>query len=210
MKVSVIMPIFLGKYSTAARDRNQKLIRAINSVCTQITQHEIELICIIDNCEIAKQVLKDNFHKIIKSEICTFYFLEYNKQKTFNACIARNAGIENATGEIICYLDSDDYFGINHIEFIANNFIKDWVYFDAKLFNPTSKQWGKDNVNINSLYHCGTCNIAHKKTDVRWKNPVYSLDDWCFISDLKKESDGVYIGSGEYYICHWFKPKYDI
>jgi glycosyltransferase involved in cell wall biosynthesis len=50
MKISVIMPCFLGEYEGCASNREQKLIRAIHSFNTQ-THEDRELVIVSDGCE---------------------------------------------------------------------------------------------------------------------------------------------------------------
>ena len=45
--ISVIMPSYLGAYKNAAKDRDRKIVRAINSVVRQ-TYKDWELIIIAD------------------------------------------------------------------------------------------------------------------------------------------------------------------
>jgi len=203
----------MGAYSTAAKNREQKIFRAINSVCRQQTKHKIELIGIIDSCEISKKVLKKNYDQIDNPDICSFYNLEYKKDKNFNACKARNAGIDKATGDIICYLDIDDYFMMDHVEKIVSNFTGLWIYFDAWNFNPKKNEWYRSVPNIHQQFQNGTWNFAHSINSVaRWKVPAYGWDDWAFLCELKYESEGKYIGEGSYRICHWpgAPYKYDV
>jgi len=213
MKVSIIIPIYLGKYATAANNREEKLFRAINSA-TEQTYKDIEVVCMIDTCPVALRLFQTQIDKININKVKIFE-LKYNKfvnnRFVFNPCLPRQAGIDIATGDVICYLDSDDYLTEDHVQKIVNNFSGNWVYFDAWLWNLKTKQWRRDNVTISHQYKCGTCNIAHRKeSKAIWRNPRYGHDDWQFIVELKKESDGKYIGEAGYRICHWHNPKYDI
>ena len=205
MKVSIIIPSSLQKRKNQAADPEKKLIRAVNSILEQ-DYPDIELVVVADGCM--------QTHDLISSRYANtgdwFQLLTIPKQPTFSGNV-RNAGIEAATGDIICYLDADDYLGADHVSTIVKHFIGDWVWFndltlkdDQFVERECSLKYG----------HCGTSNIAHLRTmKARWK-PVnaYAMDDWSFIQELKKESPGgVKIETPAYVVCHIpFKRGYDI
>lgn len=97
--VTIVLPIYnVGKY----------LDRCMESVVNQ-TYKNIEIIMVDDGstddcpeiCEKWRQ--KDERIKVIH-------------KKNAGLGMARNTGIENATGEYICFFDSDDYIAIDTIE----------------------------------------------------------------------------------------------
>ena len=103
-KVSIIIPI----YNVA-----EHLCRSLDSVCNQ-TLSDIEII-LIDDCstdnslEIMEQYAqKDNRIKIIK--------LKNNS----GAAIARNKGLDIATGEYLGFIDPDDEIDLNYYEVLYN------------------------------------------------------------------------------------------
>ena len=92
-KVSVIIPVF---------NTEKYLRKCLDSVCNQ-TLSDIEIIC-IDDCStddslniLKEYALKDNRIKLI----------EFKENK--GAAVARNLGIDEAKGEYIGFIDSDDY-----------------------------------------------------------------------------------------------------
>ena len=101
--VSVVLPIYnVEKY----------LDRCIKSVVNQ-TYKNLEIILVDDgspdNCPMICDVWakKDDRIKVIH-------------KKNAGLGMARNTGIENATGEYICFFDSDDYVETNTIELCIN------------------------------------------------------------------------------------------
>jgi len=89
-KVSVIIPTY---------NRPKLLLRAINSVVTQ-TYTNLEII-VIDNAS------TDNIEEIVKNfNDNRIKYLRHDENRGGSA--ARNAGIKNATGEYISFLDDDD------------------------------------------------------------------------------------------------------
>ena len=202
-KISVIMPSYLGYYARCANNRDAKILRAIKSVVAQ-NYENWELIIIADGCEKTVKIVNDYLSGNPNEKIIGY---KISKNKTW-AGVPRNTGISLATGEIICYLDIDDYLGENHLKFIAENFINDWVWFNEIIYNKD--KFIHATANIHHYGKCGTCNIAHKKNAVEWEiNSKYSLDDWAVIQKLNNKSKGVFIGNSEYYVCH-IPNTYDI
>lgn len=211
MKASIVMPVYLGFYPTAASNRESKLIRAIESAQTQDTKHDHELIIIIDACERAKELLTDK--KAILKPTTRVYELAYDKGKRFDATHARNAGIELSTGDMVCYLDSDDVLQNWHIDKLLRTFQGGWSFFDCWCFNTAKGDWYEEKVNVWKQGKCGTCNVAHgANTAARWGVPSYGRDDWDFINKLKQTGQGTYIGSSGYTVCHCpgMPFKYDL
>lgn len=97
--VSIVLPIYnVEKY----------LDRCMNSVVNQ-SYKNLEIIMVDDgskdaSCQICDEwQMKDNRVKVIHKE-------------NQGLGMARNTGIENATGEYICFVDSDDYIALDTIE----------------------------------------------------------------------------------------------
>lgn len=106
-KVSVIIPM---------HNSSKHIEECVSSVLQQ-TYKNIEVIIVDDasednSLELLKN-FKDNRIKIIELK------------QNVGAALARNKGIENATGELICFLDSDDYWFLDKLEkqvsFIEDN-----------------------------------------------------------------------------------------
>lgn len=93
IKISVIIPIYnVEKY----------IEQCLKSVVTQ-SLDKIEVICVDDgstdnSCEIVR------FYKKVYSNITIIC------QNNSGAGVARNAGIERAHGEYVCFMDPDDYY----------------------------------------------------------------------------------------------------
>lgn len=98
--VSVIIPIY---------NVEQYLAKCLGSVVNQ-TYENLEIICVNDcSPDGCAQILeeyakKDNRIKII------------NREKNGGLSAARNTGLENATGEYIYFLDSDDWIDLDYLE----------------------------------------------------------------------------------------------
>ena len=107
---SIFFTIIIPTYNRA-----NFLPNTINSVIKQ-TYSNWELIIIDDgSTDHTKQVVASFQDERIK------YIYQENAERS----AARNNGIKNATGEWVCFLDSDDYYLPNHLEefhlFIKNH-----------------------------------------------------------------------------------------
>ena len=206
MKISVVMPSFLGDYPNSAKNKEAKFKRAVDSFLSQ-NYPKKELLIVSDGCErtiiCASQYA---FHPNIK-------VIQIPKQELFSGT-DRNTGLFYSTGEIICYLDGDDYFGgENHLTSISNGFNyypdADWLYFDDHVvysFNPTNNEIlakSKRDVTLD-MGIIGTSSIAHKKlTEFNWNFCDGYNHDWTFIQKLlKKQPNPPKIDGCEYFVCH--------
>lgn len=197
LKVSVIMPSYLGYYENCASNREFKFKRAVDSFLKQ-TYTNIELIIISDGCDITENIYnelyndKDNifFHKIDKCEL-------------FSGS-PRNKGIELSNGDYICYLDSDDFLSSTHIEVMLNKLKGfDWGFFnDTIVYEYISydnyKSYNRRNIIL--LNRVGTSSIIHKKNGILW-NTGYG-HDWEFIKQLRDKFPKYKKIKGRYNICH--------
>lgn len=182
MKISVICPSFLGPYPGAAKHRGQKFVRAVNSFVSQ-TQKDSELIIISDGCEQTTRIFKKNHagDKRIK-------LVELSRHELFTGAV-RQAGIDVATGDVICNLDTDDTFMPHHLANIAVTFKTDkydWAYFnhstnidDIRNFKPFYNDVRPE------LGSIGNGNIAWKRgLDVTWDGCDGVHDNQLFIKQL--------------------------
>ena len=99
VKVSIIIPVYnMKKY----------LAECLNSVVNQ-TLSEIEIIVVNDGST-------DNSENIIKEFVSKYPNINYYWQENAGVSSARNKGIENAKGEYLYFLDSDDTIGSDFLE----------------------------------------------------------------------------------------------
>lgn len=169
MKVSVIMPSFLGEYPGAAKNRDKKFIRAVNSFLNQ-TYEDKELIIVCDGCTKTYELYMQNFATCDNIKITMI-----PKQPHYSGEM-RNEGLKMADGDMICYLDSDDIIGVKHIETIVKQFNfedTDIVYYDDYLV--LDAEFKKFQVrSVEPRYaSIGTSSIAHKNF---WKMGTETFD----------------------------------
>jgi len=193
MIFTVVIPSYLGDYRTAAKDRDKKLVRAVNSILTQTFQ-DFEIIVIADGCEKTVEIMSDFKDKRIR----TFLI---DKQPVWTG--QRNKGLDEALGEYIVYLDVDDILGENHLQNISNGFNGyDWVWFDDIRYSPKLKLWYENKCNIRMIGSHGTSNVCHRSSlPYRWDHKGYA-HDYYFIKHLKQNTNFTKIPGGEYYVCH--------
>lgn len=189
------MASYLGEYRGAARNRDKKIIRAINSVLDQ-TYKDIELIIVSDGCNKTVEIVKNSY--LYNDKVFGY---QIPKQVKWSG-VPRNTGIQKATGEWILYLDVDDYLLSTHVEKIMSKVKTDdsWVWFDDMIATHEGKV--KKRACILSLGKCGTSNIAHRKIAL-WDEKGTYAHDWRFIKNLyavhRKPRK---ILAGEYVVCH--------
>jgi glycosyltransferase involved in cell wall biosynthesis len=201
VELSVIMPSFLGEYDGCASDRENKFIRAVHSFLEN-SLYDKELIVIGDNCEITDRLLNEYFkHELNIGRIKFHQFRK--KQKVFSGSL-RSKGIELALGDYICYLDTDDIIGKNHLSSIFNQ-VKtqslDWAYYNDFINSDAGLITKKVELKKDSI---GTSSIIHKKDKkINWDKCDGYGHDFKFIERLIKWSDKKdKIYGATYIICH--------
>lgn len=107
-KVSVIIPVY---------NVEQYLRQTLDSVIHQ-TLKDIEIICVDDGSE-------DASLDILKEYAANDKRITVIAQKNLHAGVARNAGLSQAKGDYLCFLDSDDFFEAEMLEESYNKAIKD-------------------------------------------------------------------------------------
>ena len=99
-KVSVIIPVY---------NTEKYLRKCLDSVCNQ-TLSDIEIICINDcSTDGSLSILREYAQKDNRFKVIDF-------KENQGAAIARNLGIDEACGEYIAFLDSDDFYNLDFLE----------------------------------------------------------------------------------------------
>lgn len=169
MKISIIIPVY---------NVERYLAECLDS-CINQTLEDIEIICVDDaspdnSIKILEEYQqKDSRIKIIRHE------------KNRNLGGARNTGLENATGEYIWFVDSDDYIDTKACQILYDaikEFDVDMLCFSALQFVDTNENrkfiYNKDyhqGVQINTVYHPKT----------NWKEIHFSnlnVTAWAYIT----------------------------
>lgn len=199
------MPSYLHPYQTrmgdvvipSATKQSDKFLRAVESFLGQRLR-EAELIIVADGCEITEGLVHEHFEREVADG--KIHLVKIEKQPPFSG-VVRQKGLEKASGGIICYLDTDDVLGENHLSSIVKQFDTkkyDWVYYDDYI-----QMWDGRYRRETFMRECniGTSSIAHKQDmEFVWQDG-YNHD----FKTIKKYLFGkpfVKIDDCEYYVCH--------
>lgn len=195
-KFSVIMQCFLGEYQGCATNREEKLIRAVDSVLKQ-TFKDWELIVVADGCEKTFDLIYDHYHDV---ENISCILIE--KQTRWSGG-PRDIGKLSAKGEFCIYLDSDDYYADDYLERI-NNYLSesiDWVWMNDFTWN--GKNWIERQCKIRVIGYNGTSNVCFRRSlDVNWSVYTGYAHDFYFNQQLLKHTRCAKIPVAGYYVCH--------
>jgi len=195
-RISVVMASNLGNYDKSAYDKIPKFIRAVDSFLSQDYLNK-ELIIVSDGCNLTLDaVYKQYIDMDLLDTVIKLYKIK--KQPLFSGNV-REYGLKKATGDIICYLDTDDMFSEkSHLTNIVQQFDlfnHDWVYYNDYIMTNSNAKIVK-NVKLEKG-SVGTSSVAHlnlKKTVFRkktkaisWKGCDAYNHDWTFVERLMKQ-----------------------
>lgn len=199
MKISVVMASYLLEYKTgvhkSATNREAKFRRAVNSFLDQVHE-DSELVIVSDGCDITQEIVKNDFSSHLYSG--KIVFEKIPKQEQFSGKI-RARGVMIASGELICYLDTDDILGSYHLDVMEKYYDRssDWCFYDDFLYDGNKKT-----LRVVYPQHCkiGTSSFCHyKKTPVNWKDGYGH--DWLTISEMLTLKHSK-MQTPEYLVCH--------
>lgn len=183
MRYSVIVPVYKSE---------SVLARCIESVLQQ-TLSDLELILVDDGSQDSS------------GQICDLYAekdarVKVIHQKNSGVSSARNRGLEIATGEFICFIDSDDYWNENYLN-AADQYKEDLIISGYELENENNQQllsrkrrkvvvFVKESEKVEALYVDGTFNYVWAK---RFKRAIISKSELTFSEDLRLGEDTKFV-----------------
>lgn len=165
--VSVVIPIYnVEKY----------IKQCLESIINQ-TYQNLEIIC-VDDCGI------DNSMNLVKlfAEKDKRIKIIYN-EKNLGLGATRNNGINNATGEYIYFIDSDDFIDLNYIEQLVLEIEKNQV---SVVCNNKILKYYDNNLNKNKFIKKEKDFILNTK--LNWDDGFLknmSISAWCKLYNLK-------------------------
>ena len=199
-RVSVIIPVY----------NTEKFIeKCLDSVCNQ-TLSDIEIICINDaSTDNSLEILKHYASQDNRIQIINF---EENK----GAALARNTGIDAATGEYIGFVDSDDFVDLDFYEKLYDKAAvenADAVKGNIEDYNTETKQAEltefynmNDKIRENKFYfHYGFTSAIYKTSFLKANNIhfpadlIYFEDPYFSIMALLKYNKLEIVDDAKYY-----------
>lgn len=140
-KVSIILPTF---------NRANYLERSIESVINQ-TYQNWELLIVDDGSS-------DNTFPLVKKYLNKFSNIRYFFHQNRGAAYTMNIGMQNATGDFITFLGSDDEYLENHlqarIKFLLKNIEVDLLHSPAKILGD---EYVKNKYDLSEKIHLDEC-----------------------------------------------------
>ena len=174
--ISVVIPVY---------NMNKYLDRCMKSVCNQ-TYHNLEIILVDDGSTDGSGILCDEWAERDAR-------IKVIHKKNGGLSSARNAGLDNARGEYIGYVDSDDWIDVEmylHLFTILQNYQVDVVFCDFYRF--------KKNVPVKNVKETVILREDKEIDDFfyRVKGGKSSYGVWCGL--YKKEKiDGIRFAEGK-------------
>lgn len=165
IKLSIIIPTY---------NRNENLLRLLQILKKQITK-DVEVIVVDDH--------SDNELKLEFPD--WFKYIRLN-ENSGGASIPRNIGLDNAKGEYIAFIDSDDTVKDNYIKTILDKTKEEWDYCYISWECSTHKIIIKDNP---PKWNCCVWNCIYKKSligNIRFNPKLVIAEDYQFNKKVRR------------------------
>ena len=124
------MQAYLGKYPGSRSDSDKKFLRAVESFINQ-NDKDSELVIVSDGCKIVDELYYSHFkaenrvkYVYVDKDVPSMYE-DAGDSKPYYRGFPRQVGRTLATGDIISYMDSDDFLKEDAISIIKQH----WSYF---------------------------------------------------------------------------------
>lgn len=156
MKISTIIPVY---------NTSKYLKKCIDSIINQsIGFNNIELILVNDGST-------DDSEKIINKYLKKYENIKYIYQENSGQAVARNKGLELASGDYISFIDSDDYIDLNMYEelysMVENNNLDivtcDYTFIRSNKKEYISFDFTEDSNRNFVIMNTGPCNMIIKR-----------------------------------------------
>lgn len=150
MKISVIMQVYLGEYPGSRSDSDKKFLRAVQSFIDQSNTNS-ELILVSDGCMITHDLYYKHFKE---NDRIKYAYVDkdtpnmYEGEVKYYRGIPRQVGRSIATGEIITYMDSDDFLLQRALEFLELEWQK---YNDLDVIGLYNASWIDNAIILNHM-----------------------------------------------------------
>lgn len=244
-KISIIMQSFLGNYPGSRKDPDFKFMRAVKSFQTQLYKN-CELIIVSDDCMQTKGLYENHYKN--DDNIRFVYVSRQPKEKStyqkneeghkYFRGFPRRVGVGAATGDLITYMDSDDFllpeFTLNlMIEYNKAPDVTWWVnrswydhsnmvFKEDQTFIDTNSDEKREITDLPDKWNVTRVReglvvmspwlLMHKPVEtVKWRDTWGGIsEDVDFNSRLRKEyKNGAVMDRPTYARCH-FSEKWDV
>ncbi|MBN2835129.1 MAG: glycosyltransferase family 2 protein [Candidatus Delongbacteria bacterium] len=156
--------------------RDVVLKRAINSVLEQ-SYKNYEIIVVDDN---NPQSEYRQSTQVVMSSYANFKNIRYVKHTSnMNGAVARNTGIRSASGEIVCFLDDDDWYYKDKLK-LQVNFLLSNTEYDAVYCG-----WDRDNTRVIPVKEGDLSfdlltgkNLIYTNVIMMWKYAAEKIGGW--------------------------------
>ena len=205
MKISVITPVYNAK---------EYIGKAVHSILGQ-SYKDFELILIDDGSKDGSGIICDDFARKDQR-------IKAIHQENKGVSAARNVGLEQAVGEWICFLDSDDEVTSEWLQSYVDAIEEgiDIIFQGAKIVNKGKEAvfklkdevYTRDNlVNLISLWQNGMGHIGSawskmfkasilKENNVTFDETIHNYEDWIFLTYALSHANRVRTISGMNYV----------
>lgn len=190
-KVSIIIPVY---------NSEKEILELLNSI-EQQTNRDFEVIIINDGST-------DDSEKVIKSFIGNREYYNYFKIHNSGVSKARNFGLNKAKGDIICFIDSDDWIEKDYIKNVINDIEGfDFVVYGYYVINDKQlipQKLGRDLIceNKKSFYEqlsdkflfnsvVNKIFLREKLSDIKFKHSLNLAEDLNFVLDYFTKVDKI-------------------
>lgn len=236
-KISIVMQSYLGDYPGSRIDAVNKFRRAVKSFQNQLYKN-CELIIVSDGCSKTHQIYTREFKNdpsikfilVDKKDTLNMYQLNEDGQKYYRG-FPRRVGVGAATGELITYMDSDDFLLPEFtftlvLMYNINTEMKWWI--NSKWYDNEAANW-EDSQEILASNHIEDREIEglsgkwtvtsvkpgmavmapwllmHKSDcNVKWRDTIGTSEDSDFNKRLRTEyKDGMVFDRPIYVRCHY-------
>lgn len=166
-KFSIIIPIYnVEKY----------LSKCLDSIINQ-TYDNIEIICINDGST-------DNSLQILEKYAINDSRIKIINQENSGVSVARNVGIDNATGDYILFVDADDWIDLDTCKDINKELTNqhiDIITFNHNIVTKTTTRPSKA-IAINKFVFCAACYKADiiKNNNIKFPENIKFSEDHFF------------------------------
>ncbi len=184
MKYEPLVSVIITTYK-----RSEMIVRAINSVLNQ-SYKNIEVVVVDDNNP------DTEYRKLTEEKLDIFKGndkVKYIKHsKNMNGAAARNTGIKASDGEIICFLDDDDWYYNNKVELQVKFLIEN------KDYQAVYCGWKRENKNVIPKFEGDVSfellngdALIYTNTIMVWKYAAINCGGWD--EEFKRNQEAVFL-----------------